>query len=197
MSTMASEEEFFNPDFGRWWWVLLITGTAWLVLSIVMFRLDITSVKSTGYLAGIIFIVAGVFEFFMVAVVRGGWWKALNVILGIIFVAGGINAIARPVDAFVAIAQITAFLFLFAGIWDLVIAFSDRTGLWWVRMISGFILIGLAFWASGEFGKKATLLLVWVAVFALFRGINSFITAFQLRHVHKGFETVKKDLAPA
>lgn len=197
MSTMASDEGFFDPDFGKWWWVMLITGTAWLILSIVMFRFDITSVKSTGYLAGIVFIFAGVFEFFMVAVVRSGWWKALNVILGILFVAGGINALARPVDAFVAIAQITAFMFLFFGIWDLVIAFSDRTGLWWVRMISGFICIGLAFWAAGEFGRKATLLLVWIAFFALFRGISSFITAFQLRHVHKGFEHVKQDLAPA
>jgi uncharacterized membrane protein HdeD (DUF308 family) len=186
MSMMArGEEEFFHPDFGKWWWVLLITGTAWLILSIVMFRFDITSVKSTGYLAGVIFICAGIIEFFMVAVVRSGWWKALNAILGVILVAGGINAFARPVDAFVAIAQITAFLFLLVGIWDLVIAFSDRTGLWWLRMISGFICIGLAFWAAGEFGRKATLLLVWVAIFALFRGINNFITAFHLRHIHR------------
>jgi uncharacterized membrane protein HdeD (DUF308 family) len=190
MSMMArGEEEFFDPDFGKWWWVLLITGTAWLVLSIVMFRFDITSVKSTGYLAGVIFICAGIIEFFMVAVVRSGWWKALNAVLGVILIAGGINAFARPVDAFVAIAQITGFMFLLVGIYDLVIAFSDRTGLWWLRMISGFICIGLAFWASGEFGRKATLLIVWVALFALFRGIESFITAFQLRRIHKELAT--------
>jgi uncharacterized membrane protein HdeD (DUF308 family) len=197
MASEPFEEEFFDPDFGRWWWVLLITGTAWLLLSIVMFRFDITSVKSTGILAGIVFICAAVIEFVMVAAVRGGWWKALNAILGVIFLAGGITAFARPVDAFVAIAQITAFMFLLVGIWDLVIAFSDRTGLWWLRMISGFICIGLAFWAAGEFGKKATLLLVWIALFALFRGISSFITAFQLRHIHKGFDHAKKALAPA
>jgi uncharacterized membrane protein HdeD (DUF308 family) len=186
MSTMALDEgEFFKPDFGKWWWVLLITGTAWLILSIVMFRFDITSVKSTGILAGVVFVCAGIFEFFMVAVVRSGWWKALNAVLGVILIAGGINAFARPVDAFVAIAQITGFMFLLVGIWDLVIAFSDRRGLWWVRMISGFICIGLAFWASGEFGRKATLLIVWVALFALFRGISSFIAAFQLRHIHR------------
>jgi uncharacterized membrane protein HdeD (DUF308 family) len=197
MASEPFEEEFFDPDFGRWWWVLLITGTAWLLLSIVMFRFDISSVKSTGILAGIVFICAGIFEFFMVAAVRSGWWKALNAILGVIFVAGGINAFARPVDAFIAIAQITAFMFLLVGVWDLIIAFSDRTGLWWLRMISGFICIGLAFWAAGEFGKKATLLLVWVALFALFRGISNFITAFQRRHIHKGFDRVKKELAPA
>ena len=78
-----------------------------------------------------------------------------------------------------------AFMFLFVGIMDLIIAFSDRTGLWWLRMISGFICIGLGFWAAGEFGRKATLLIVWVGLFALFRGINSFFVAFALRHEHK------------
>ena len=52
-------------------------------------------------------------------------------------------------------------------------------------MISGFICIGLAFWASGEFAKKAYLLVIWVALFALFRGINHFFLAFSLRHIHK------------
>jgi uncharacterized membrane protein HdeD (DUF308 family) len=68
---------------------------------------------------------------------------------------------------------------------DLIIAFSNRTGLWWLRMISGFICIGLAFWAAGEFGRKAVVLIVWVGLFALFRGINSFFVAFALRHAHR------------
>jgi uncharacterized membrane protein HdeD (DUF308 family) len=76
-------------------------------------------------------------------------------------------------------------MFVFVGIMDLIIAFSDRTGLWWLRMISGFICIGLGFWAAGEFGRKATLLIVWVGLFALFRGINSFFVAFALRHERK------------
>jgi hypothetical protein len=191
MSTMAMEEgEFFDPDFGKWWWVLLITGTAWLFLSLIMFRFDLTSVKSIGILAGIFFICAAVLEFFMIVAVRRWYWKVLNGILGVILLVGGINAFARPGDAFIAIASITGFMFLFVGIWDLIVAFSDRRGLWWLRMISGFICIGLAFWASGEFGRKATLLIVWVALFALFRGISSFITAFELRHL-------RKELAPA
>jgi uncharacterized membrane protein HdeD (DUF308 family) len=52
-------------------------------------------------------------------------------------------------------------------------------------MITGFICIGLGFWAAGEFGKKSALLIVWIGLFALFRGIESFFTAFALRHLHK------------
>ena len=186
MSAVAmADEEIYDSGFGKRWWLFLITGTAWLVLSLVIFRFDITSVKSIGVLAGIVFLFAAAFEFTLVAVVRGGWWKALNAILGVLLAAGGIFSFIHPSDAFVAIASITGFMFLFVGIMDLIIAFSNRTGLWWLRMITGFLCIGLAFWASGEFGKQAYLLIVWTALFALFRGINSFFVAFALRHAHK------------
>ena len=145
MSAVAmADEEIYDSGFGKLWWFFLITGTAWLVLSLVIFRFDITSVKSIGVLAGIIFLFAGAFEFMLVAVVRGGWWKALNAILGTLLVAGGIFSFIHPSDAFIAIASITGFMFLFVGIMDLIIAFSNRTGLWWLRMITGFICIGLA-----------------------------------------------------
>jgi len=185
MSTMVLEEEIYDESFGKHWWIFLITGTLWLILSIICFRFNLTSAKTIGYLAGIIFLIGGVIEFGLVAIVRGGWWKALNAILGVLLVLGGIFSFIHPSNTFIAIAQITAFMFIFVGIMDLIVAFSNRTGLWWLRMISGFICIGLGFWAAGEFGKKATLLIVWVALFALFRGINSFFVAFSLRHVHK------------
>jgi uncharacterized membrane protein HdeD (DUF308 family) len=190
MAAVPYEEEIYDPGFGKWWWVFLITGTAWLFLAMIMFRFNLESAKSIGILAGIVFICAAVFEFIMVAAVRSGWWKALNAFLGVLLLVGGINAFVRPGDAFIAIASITGFMFLLVGIKDLIVAFSDRTGLWWLRMISGFICIGLAFWASGEWGRKATLLIVWVGLFALFRGIESFITAFSVRRI-------RKELAPA
>jgi uncharacterized membrane protein HdeD (DUF308 family) len=186
MSTVVVEEEaYVDENVGGLWWVFLITGTLWLILSLIMFRFNITSVKTLGVLAGIVFLIAGAVALCMVAVVRSGWWKALNAFLAFLLILGGIFSFIHPQDTFIAIAQITAFMFLFVGIMDLIIAFSNRTGLWWLRMITGFICVGLGFWAAGEFGKKATLLIVWIALFALFRGIESFFTAFALRHVHK------------
>jgi uncharacterized membrane protein HdeD (DUF308 family) len=186
MSTVdVLDDEIYAEDAGGWWWIFLITGTLWLILSLIMFRFNLSSAKSIGVLAGIVFLIAGLFELSLIAVVRSGWWKALNALLGLLLVLGGIFSFIHPQDTFIAIAQITAFMFLFVGVMDLIIAFSDRTGLWWLRMISGFICVGLGFWAAGEFGRKATLLIVWVGLFALFRGINSFFVAFSLRHVHK------------
>ena len=186
MSTVAVEEDvYIDENYGSLWWVFLITGTLWLILALIMFRFNITSAKTLGVLAGIVFLIAGAVALGMVAVVRSGWWKALNAFLAFLLILGGIFSFIHPQDTFVAIAQITAFMFLFVGIMDLIIAFSNRTGLWWLRMIAGFICIGLAFCPSGEFGKQAYLLLVWAGLFALFRGINSFFVAFALRGAHK------------
>ena len=193
MSAMAQEtsvvvyadDEIYAESAGRLWWVFLITGTAWLILSLIMFRFNMTSAKTIGILAGIVFLIAGLIEFCMVAIVRSGWWKALNAILGVLLVVGGIMSFIHPSNAFVAVASIIGFMFLFVGILDLIVAFSNRVGLWWVRMITGFVCIGLAFWASGDFQRKSILLVVWVALFCLFRGINSLIVAFSLRHLAK------------
>jgi uncharacterized membrane protein HdeD (DUF308 family) len=184
-SSGASDDQVYDESFGAHWWIFLITGTAWLILAMIMFRFDIRSVKSIGILVGIVFLIAGLFEFLMVMVVRGGWWKALNAILGVLLVVGGILSFIHPENTFVAIASITGFMFLFVGIIDVIVALSDRVGLWWLRLLVGLACIGLAFWASGDFNRKATLLIVWVALFALLRGINSFLIAFALRGVHK------------
>ena len=184
MSTIA-DEQIYEEQAGSIWWIFLITGTLWLVLSLIMFRFNITSVKTIGVLAGIVFLIAGVVEIGMVAVVHGGWWKALNAILAVLLIVGGILSFIHPQDTFVAIASIIGFMFLFVGILDLIIAFSNRTGLWWVRLITGILCIALAFWASGDWNKKAILLITWVALFCLFRGINSYVTAFSVRHVEK------------
>lgn len=181
----AADEQAYMESATSVWWVFLITGTAWFVLSLLMFRFNITSVNTIGILAGVVFLVAGFMEFGMVAMVKSGWWKALNAILGVVLVAGGIMSFIHPENAFTAIASVIGFMFLFVGILDLIVAFSDRVGLWWVRMISGFICIGLAFWASGDFERKSVLLITWLGLFALFRGLNSFIVAFSLRHLEK------------
>jgi uncharacterized membrane protein HdeD (DUF308 family) len=186
MSSAAMQDQVYDDAVGSWWWIFLVTGTFWLILSLIMFRFDITSVKSIGILVGIVFLIAGAFEFMMVAVVKGGWWKALSAILGVLLVVGGIVSFVHPANTFVAIASVIGFMFLFVGILDLLVAFADRTGVWWLRLISGLVCIGLAFWASGDFQRKAVLLTVWVGLFALLRGINNFFVAFTLRSTVKG-----------
>ncbi len=185
MSTMAADGEIYDDSFGPKWWVFLVTGTFWLIFSLIMFRFDITSAKSIGVLAGIIFLIAGLFEFLMIFVVQSGWWKAVNALLAVLLVVGGIMSFIHPENTFVAIASVTGFMFLFVGIVDIIVALSNRTGVWWIRLIVGIICVGLAFWASGDFDRKAILLTAWLAAFALLRGITHFLIAFALRGEQK------------
>ena len=185
VASSAPEDQVYDESFGSRWWIFLITGTAWLFLALIMFRFNITSAKSIGILAGIVFLVAGLFEFAMTAVVQGGWWKALNAILGVLLVVGGILSFIHPENAFVAVASITGFMFLFTGILDIIVALSDRTGVWWVRLVVGIICVGLGFWAAGDFSRSSKLLVAWVGAFALLRGFSSFLIAFTLRSANK------------
>jgi len=185
VSTVVVDDEVYDENYGSHWWIFLITGTAWLCFSLILFRFDITSAKSIGILAGIIFLIAGLFEFLMVMVVRSGWWKAVNAILGVLLVVGGIMSFIHPKNTFIAIASITGFMFLFVGIIDIIVALSNRVGVWWIRLIVGIICVALAFWASGDFERKSILLTAWLAAFALLRGITHILIAFAVRGVHK------------
>ena len=56
---------------------------------------------------------------------------------------------------------------------------------WWLQLIIGIVELLIGFWAAGYWGRSATLLIVWVGVIALTRGITEMIFAFKLRSVGK------------
>jgi uncharacterized membrane protein HdeD (DUF308 family) len=72
------------------WWLFLVTGVLWLLVSLIVLRFNITSAASAGVLLGVILIMAGANEFVDMGV-RGGW-KGLHAILGVLFIGGGIWA---------------------------------------------------------------------------------------------------------
>jgi uncharacterized membrane protein HdeD (DUF308 family) len=184
---MALDEVGYDSSFGRGWWVFLVTGTLWFILALIVFRFDAGTATAIGILAGIVFLSAGILELAMILIAEGGWWKALHAILGVLLALGGIMAFIHPSNAFVAIASITGFMFLFIGIWEILVAFAIKStdSIWWVRLVMGIIAVLLAFWAAGDFGRRAILLVAWVGAFCLLRGINSFFVAFDLRHAQK------------
>ncbi len=167
----------------RFWWVFLLTGIAWLIFSLIVFRFNTASIKGIGYLAGAIFLVAGVNEFVTMPFVSTGW-KWFHGILGVAFVVVGILSFIRPVDTFVGLATLVSFFLMFAGIFDIVLALTNRdVDLWWLRLIVGIFEIGFAFWAAGSFNRSAIFLVSFVAVATLFRGITQIVLAFQLRRL--------------
>ena len=113
-------------------------------------------------------------------------WKIVHGILGVLFVVAGVVAFFRPAGTFAALAALVAWVLLFKGIFDIVLALvSHPEHLWWVGLVVGVIEILLAFWAAGYFRGSAILLVAWVAALTLMRGITEIVMAFRLRHLRK------------
>jgi uncharacterized membrane protein HdeD (DUF308 family) len=165
-----------------YWWLFLLTGITWFVFSLLVFQWDYTTVYAVSFLFGVVAILAAVNEFLQIAVSTTGW-RIVRGILGVLFVIAGIWALVHPRNAFETIAALIGFFFLFKGIFDFVTAFITRPefDLWWVQLVVGIVEILLAFWVAGNFREKTILLVVYVGVIGLSRGINELLIAFKLR----------------
>jgi len=177
VATYESLEQTGDPL----WWVLLVTGSIWIVFALIVFQFDYTTVSALSILVGLVCMAAGLFEG-VAAVATHGWWRVIHLVLALAFVAIGIAAFAHPENTFRALATIFAFFLLIRGTFQIVAAFLIRpVDLWWVGLVSGVIQVLLAFWAAGDFGNKAFLLVVWIGASALVHGVVQLVTAFHLR----------------
>src|SRR5215471_18206117 len=95
------------------WWIFLLTGIAWLVLSWVVLRFTPASVATVGVLLGVLFLVAMLNEF-LTASVRPRW-RWLHVVMGIIFAFGAGWSFAQPYNAFWTLASILGLLLIFGA----------------------------------------------------------------------------------
>ena len=59
---MLAEERTIVREESRYWWVLLVSGIAWVLIAWIVLRLNQTSITTVGVLIGVVFIVAGANE---------------------------------------------------------------------------------------------------------------------------------------
>jgi uncharacterized membrane protein HdeD (DUF308 family) len=167
------------------WWLWLISAVFWVVVALVVLQFDQASITTVGVLVGIMFLVAGVQNFFFGSLASGAT-QWIMWIFAVLFVIAGVISLIRPEDTFAGIADILGFLFLLVGIFWLVEAFAERetNELWWFGLISGVAMIILAFWTGGQFFiEKQYVLLVFAGIWALFHGVGDLIKAFQIRRL--------------
>jgi uncharacterized membrane protein HdeD (DUF308 family) len=183
VADLRLEENELAESASRFWWLYLITGVLWLWVTLIILRLNLDTVYAISILFGFVAIGAGINEFFATGASTRGW-QIVHGVLGVVFIAAGIVAFFRPQGTFVALASIVAWVLLFKGIFDIVLAFMVQPAhLWWVGLIVGVAEVLLAFWAAGYFRGSALLLVVWVAALTLTRGITEIVLAFRLRRL--------------
>lgn len=171
----------------KFWWVFLIAGALWLVVAAIILRFNTSSLATVGYIVGFMLIVAGIEQFLLASAVEGGW-KWVWLIFGIFFVIGGTWAVFNPVGTTASLAYSLGLLFALIALLWIVEAFATKrsNSLWWLTLVSGLIMAGLAIWAGGQlFGTKVVTLLVFAGVWAIVQGIGDFVRAFELRKLGK------------
>jgi uncharacterized membrane protein HdeD (DUF308 family) len=166
------------------WWLFIVLGIGWTLVALIVLRFDYKSVNAIALLFGFVALGAGVMEIGLIFLSRG-WWKVLNILLAIVFIATGIISFIHPGDTFLALAAIFSFFLVFAGTFDIITSIAARHEIevWWLQLVSGIIEVALGFWAAGYYGRSATLLIAWVAAFALIRGVRDFVFAFRVREL--------------
>jgi len=184
---LATETRDAARDVSGFWWVWLVTGVIWIVAALVVLQFDQASVTTVGVIVGLMFLFAAVQQFVIVAA-ADGWTRWLALFFGVLLTVAGIIGLVNPKNTFAGIADILGFLFLIVATMWIVDAFVERgeNDLWWLGLISGVLMMILAFWTSGQFFiHKAYLLLVFAGIWALMHGVTDIVRAFQVRGLHK------------
>jgi len=185
---MLTEERMIVREGARYWWIFLLTGIAWLIIAWLVLRTNQTSLATVGVLLGIVFIVAGVNEAGLGAVVSGGW-KVWYYIMSVIFILAGIWSLIDPIDTFFALASVLGLVLIFYGSFEIIRSVASRgvNPYWGFGLAAGILMIVLAFWISGSdrvyaLAQRTYLILFWVGFFALFKGFSQIMMAFSIRH---------------
>ena len=174
-----------------YWWTWLAGGIAWLGIALVILQFDSASVTTVGILVGFMFLFAGLQNVALARVPWGPRW--VSALFGVLFLVSAILCFIEPTATFAGLADMLGFLFLMVGIWWMVRAFVERSvdPAWWLGLISGILMTGLAFWTAGQFFiERAYVLLVFAGFWALMQGITDISRAFTVRRLH---ETLGED----
>ena len=192
-------EHAANPDVGvpdlrdnvreisGYWWVGLFAGVAWLVISLVILQFDSASVTTVGVLVGVMFLLAAIQNIALTTLPMEHRW--VPVLFSVLFLVSAVICFIEPVDTFAGLADMLGFLFLLVGVWWMVQSFLERpvNPMWWLNLISGILMTGIAFWAAGQlFATKAYTLLVFAGIWALMQGTVDIVRAFEVRRLNKG-----------
>lgn len=126
----------------RFWHI--VGGVAFLVLALFAFTIPVEATFAANLWLGALLIVAGVVETIGAVRRHDGWGAAGEALFGIVTAIAGVVAVVFPLIGIFAFTMAVIVFFLFSGAVRLMQAFQRRPGrLWYLRLISGLVSIGL------------------------------------------------------
>jgi hypothetical protein len=115
---MLAHDRRIVREESRYWWVLLVSGIAWVLIAWIVLRLNQTSITTVGVLIGVVFIVAGANEVTVATLVPGGW-KVWHYVMAFIFFLGGLWGLIEPVETFFALASVLGLILIIYGTFEI------------------------------------------------------------------------------
>jgi uncharacterized membrane protein HdeD (DUF308 family) len=174
-----------DVEQSRRWWIFLVTGTLWFLVSLVVLRFNERSITTVGVIMGVVFVL-GMSNELLRSVLDPSGWRWWHGFMAVLFGLGAIWAFAQPKEAFWALASVLGFILIFKGTLDVIVSTASRptNGLWGLGLVVGLFELGLGFWASQQLAPaRANFVLLWVGLAALFHGIGEIVEAFHLRRM--------------
>jgi uncharacterized membrane protein HdeD (DUF308 family) len=166
----------------RMWWVPVAVGAALIFYAFIVLSFTITTVWAVALGLGIGLIMAGVGQIAYASLMSPLRW--LVVALGALDIVLGIIAFAWPGATFLVLARLVGWVLLFRGIADVGRALEMRrlgSSDWWMLALLGALSIAVAFWAVRYVDTSIVLLVLWIGIALLTRGISAIIAGFALR----------------
>jgi uncharacterized membrane protein HdeD (DUF308 family) len=166
---------------GCLWWATLLAGAAWVVIAFAVLGFDPTSATIIGIMTGVVILLAGLTELASAFIADG--WRWIRVALGLVFVVTGVLAMTAPFQTFGILALLIGWYLIIRGTFGVILSLSERheMPLWGLSFGAAIIELLIGLWAVGYPGRSGALLILWVGIAALVRGITEIFFAFQIR----------------
>lgn len=185
-SLLTEDERLVTAEAARLWWVPVVGGVLAILYAFVVLSFTIETVWAITLFAGIGWIMIGVAELGASTVVgRGRIW---HLVAGVVIIAGGVLALAWPDVTFLVLARLAGWVLLLIGVVAIVDALDqrhERIEGWWMTLVIGVAEVLIALWAVRYPGRSIVLLVLWVGVAALGRGLNLLLAGFALRSLRR------------
>ena len=183
-NTLFTPLEAVAKKLGRLWWVLLVVGVAWIVVGFVVLRFDTATVTVVSVLFGILILLSAAGEVFRAVITVNGW-RFWHILFAVLLVIAAVIAFVNPGGTFVSLALVVGFYFVFVGTFDIISSLFSvgSSPAWGLQLVSGILQLLLGFLASSSLSASVVILVTYVSISAMFRGVSEIAAAFTARSI--------------
>lgn len=161
------------------WWVILLRGIGFILLSIYLFASPLSGYIALSFLFGLVILLAGLVELLHAYQDRGSANRGWHLFLGIIDIILGIILMSHLAAGMLILRIVVGFYFLFRGISMLNYRHVGGTSAWWALGGVALILFAILIWVNPVFG--AMTIIIWTALAFLVAGILNVLLGLRMK----------------